>query len=51
LNGNGFGLEEVRSSIEIVHEIRLKEPIGLKGNYHPLANLKLAEHPFKNIFK
>lgn len=46
LDGNGYGLEEARPSIEIVHNIRHMEPIGLKGNYHPLAKSKLSNHPF-----
>ena len=37
LNGNGFGLEEARKSIEIVHDIRHMDPIGLKGDYHPFC--------------
>ena len=36
LAGNGFGLEDARSSIEIVHSIRNGSPIGLVGDYHPL---------------
>jgi len=35
--GNGFGIEETRQAINIVHDIRSKKPIGLKGEYHPLA--------------
>jgi len=46
LNGNGFGLDEVRPCIEIVHDIRHASPIGLKGEYHPFAKLALEEHPF-----
>ena len=46
LDGNGFGLEEAKTSIEIVHDIRHLDPIGLKGEYHPLANKELASHPF-----
>lgn len=46
LDGHGFGLEEARNSIEIVHDIRHKEPIGLKGDYHPLASRELSKHPF-----
>lgn len=46
LAGKGFGLEEARNSIEIVHEIRHKEPIGLKGDYHPLAKSPISKHPF-----
>ncbi len=34
LKGNGFGLDEAYRSIGIVSEIRKKEAIGLKGEYH-----------------
>ena len=37
LAGNGFGLQEAKSSIEIVHEIRKATPQGLKGDYHPFC--------------
>ena len=37
LAGNGFGIEETRQAINIVHDIRTKDPIGLKGEYHPMA--------------
>jgi UDP-N-acetyl-2-amino-2-deoxyglucuronate dehydrogenase len=46
LAGNGFGIEEARSSIEIVHDIRNQEVVGLKGECHPLAKLDQAKHPF-----
>lgn len=46
LNGRGYGLEEARQAIEIVHKIRNEQPIGLKGEYHPFAKKKLAKHPF-----
>ena len=36
LKGKGFGLEDVRSTIQTVYNIRNASPIGLKGNYHPL---------------
>ncbi|MBA7550070.1 UDP-N-acetyl-2-amino-2-deoxy-D-glucuronate oxidase [subsurface metagenome] len=36
LKGNGFRLEEARKSVETVYTIRNAEPIGLKGDYHPL---------------
>jgi len=42
LEGAGFGLEEARNSIQIVHDIRHVTPIGLKGDYHPLARLPLS---------
>jgi UDP-N-acetyl-2-amino-2-deoxyglucuronate dehydrogenase len=46
LEGNGFGLEEARRSIEIVHNIRHATPVGLKGDYHPYAVLEQRPHPF-----
>ncbi len=46
LDGKGFGLEEVRPCIEIVHDIRHAKSIGLKGDYHPFAKLGLENHPF-----
>ncbi len=48
LNNKGFGLEDARQSIDIVHKIRNSKPIGLKGDYHPLANRELSKHPFKS---
>jgi UDP-N-acetyl-2-amino-2-deoxyglucuronate dehydrogenase len=46
LSGDGFRISEARNCIEIVHDIRNSTPIGLKGDYHPLAKLPLARHPF-----
>jgi UDP-N-acetyl-2-amino-2-deoxyglucuronate dehydrogenase len=46
LAGNGFAISETRTSIQIVHDIRHKKVLGLKGDYHPLAALPLAKHPF-----
>lgn len=37
LGGNGFGLREARDSIELIHQIRNAEIIGLKGDYHPFC--------------
>jgi len=39
LTGQGFGIEDARPSIELAHEMRSAVPIGLKGEYHPLAKL------------
>ena len=39
LKGNGFGLQEAKPSIEIVHEIRNTTPVGLKGEYHPFCKI------------
>jgi UDP-N-acetyl-2-amino-2-deoxyglucuronate dehydrogenase len=47
LNGGGFRIDASRQAIEIVHDIRTKEPIGLKGDFHPFASLPLKNHPFK----
>ena len=39
LEGNGFGLLEAKTSIDIVHAIRNSKPLGLKGDYHPYCKL------------
>jgi UDP-N-acetyl-2-amino-2-deoxyglucuronate dehydrogenase len=36
LAGEGYGMKEARSSVEIAHGIRNSTPIGIKGDYHPL---------------
>lgn len=47
IEGKGFGLKEARKSIQIVHDIRNMDKSPLAGDYHPLAKLPLAKHPFK----
>ncbi|MDX2071176.1 MAG: Gfo/Idh/MocA family oxidoreductase [Haliscomenobacter sp.] len=47
LDGQGFGLRDAAPSIALVHEIREAEVRGLSGEYHPLAALPQAKHPFK----
>lgn len=47
INGEGFGLEDARQSINIVHEIRNKEISSLSGDYHPMAKQPLVNHPFR----
>lgn len=42
----GFGLSDALAAVEIAHDIRNAEPLGLVGDYHPLAGLALAKHPF-----
>lgn len=37
INGNGFGLDDSKPSIETVFNIRNSSPVGLKGEYHPLC--------------
>jgi UDP-N-acetyl-2-amino-2-deoxyglucuronate dehydrogenase len=46
LAGNGFGLADARNAVNIVSDIRHAKPVGLKGDYHPLAKLPLTAHPF-----
>lgn len=48
LNGEGFRIGEARKAIELVHDIRHKTPIGVIGDYHPLAKTKLTQHPFQS---
>lgn len=38
LTGGGFGLEEARSSIQLVHDIRVAEISKLGGDFHPFIN-------------
>jgi UDP-N-acetyl-2-amino-2-deoxyglucuronate dehydrogenase len=42
LSGRGFGLEDARSSIEMVHQIRNAKPVGLKGETHELCKKALS---------
>ena len=49
LNGNGFGLDVVLPSIGIAQQIRDLKPVGLEGEFHPLAALPLRAHPFKRV--
>jgi UDP-N-acetyl-2-amino-2-deoxyglucuronate dehydrogenase len=44
---NGFGVKEARPSVELVHQIRDMKPLGLVHDYHPMAQLAQAKHPFK----
>lgn len=39
LAGKGFSIKDTKKAIEIVHDIRHANPIGLKGEYHPLASV------------
>jgi UDP-N-acetyl-2-amino-2-deoxyglucuronate dehydrogenase len=34
--GRGFGLMDTKQSINIVYHIRNDQPVGLKGDYHPI---------------
>ncbi len=46
LDGQGFRIQEAMPCIQLVHDIRVAQPVGLLGDYHPLAKLPLAKHPF-----
>ncbi len=46
IDGNGFGLEEAKQSIDIVHDIRIAEIKPIQGDYHPLVKLPHVKHPF-----
>ncbi|ANW94959.1 oxidoreductase [Wenyingzhuangia fucanilytica] len=47
LANNGFGLEEARTSIEIVHEIRNSEIVVPKNDkVHPMFYKQKTKHPF-----
>jgi len=38
LRGNGFGVEEVRTAIDLVHKIIYTNPIGIKHDSHPMLD-------------
>lgn len=44
--GDGYGIEDTRKAIEIVHSVRTQSNMGLRGDYHPLAKSKTCSHPF-----
>ncbi len=46
LSGKGFRISETAKVIETVYTIRNSSPVGLKGDFHPLAKLPLSKHPF-----
>lgn len=46
MQGNGFGLLDALPAVEIAHHIRNTVPVGLVGDYHPLAGLAVVGHPF-----
>ena len=46
LDGQGFHISESRNAINTVFQIRNAQPIGLVGDYHPLAKLECKPHPF-----
>lgn len=47
LSNGGFRIGEVKTAINIVHQIRTTAPVGLVGDYHPFCKTPLSKHPFK----
>ena len=46
LAGRGFRISEAKPCIQTVYDIRHADPIGLTGDYHPMAKYPLSKHPF-----
>jgi UDP-N-acetyl-2-amino-2-deoxyglucuronate dehydrogenase len=46
LKGKGFDVADALASIQIAHDIRHQQPVGLTGDYHPFAKLSQSGHPF-----
>lgn len=46
LDGKGFGIAEAMPAIRLAHEIRTAVPVGLVGEFHPLAAQPSKNHPF-----
>ena len=46
LAGRGFHITEAKECIQTVYDIRHADPIGLKGDYHPMAKYPITPHPF-----
>jgi len=47
LENKGFGINETKQALNIAHQIRNSQTVGLSGEYHPLANQRLSKHPFE----
>ena len=46
LSGNGFSISETYKSLVLAHQLRHTNKTPLTGDYHPLAKLPIAKHPF-----
>lgn len=46
LEDKGYGIADTAPAVQIAYDIRNAQPLGLQGNYHPLAALPLSDHPF-----
>ncbi len=49
IDGRGFGLNDARQSIDIVHDIRYAKIEPALEDYHPLVKHPLTKHPFNNV--
>lgn len=47
LDNKGFGLDDAKKSIEIIHDIRKTIISPLLNDYHPFVKLPLTKHPFE----
>jgi UDP-N-acetyl-2-amino-2-deoxyglucuronate dehydrogenase len=47
LAGRGFGIADSLPSIACAYSIRTAKPVALTSDYHPMAKLPLAKHPFE----
>ena len=46
LAGRGFRIEEAKECIQTVYDIRHAQPVGLIGDYHPMAKYPITQHHF-----
>ncbi len=46
LAGRGFRIAEAKECIQTVYDIRHAQPVGLVGDYHPMAKYPVTKHPF-----
>jgi UDP-N-acetyl-2-amino-2-deoxyglucuronate dehydrogenase len=47
LDKKGFGLEDAKKSIEIIHDIRKSKMSPLLNDFHPFVKFPLSKHPFE----
>ncbi len=47
LQGNGYGLADALPAVALAHDIRNATPVGLVGDFHPMAKLPASRHPFQ----
>ncbi len=46
LKGEGFSIDDALASIELAHQIRNAQTVGLSGDYHPFVLKEIDYHPF-----